>query len=522
MAKRIVIDPVTRIEGHHRVEVEIEGGKVKDAWSTATFFRGLEVILKDRDPRDAWQITQRICGICPTPHAYASVLSMDDAFGIEAPTAGRILRNLSLGANFVHSHILHFYHLAALDYVDIISALDADPVKTGELAQALETKVMDFKAVKDKLAAFAQSGQLGIFANGFWGHPAYKLSPEVNLLAVAHYLDAFTMQAKASEVNALIVGRAPIGQGWTAGGITTTPTVALIAELKYRIMELQGWVDGTYLPDILAIAPFYIDWAAIGGGYGNFLSWGVFPDESNEPTKQLLPRGAVLGGKITGVKDVKADEVKEFVKHSWYTDTCDDLNPGEGKTEAKHTKLDTAGRYSWIKAPRVSGKPMEVGPLARMVVAYGRGDKVATELIDSTLEKLGVPGKPEVLVSTLGRHAARLLECKKVVDAMADWIEELVAAVKKGEASTYKSYDIPSSASGVGLTEAPRGSLAHWNEISGKKIKNYQVVAPTTWNFGPRDDKDNRGPLEEALIGTPVEDPTKPIEILRVVRSFDP
>lgn len=522
MAERIVIDPVTRIEGHLKVEVEIQKGKVKDAWSSGTLFRGFEVILKDRDPRDAWLITQRICGVCPTPHAYASVLSMDDSFGIEAPSAGRILRNLSLGANYVHSHILHFYHLAALDWVDIVSVLKADPVKTEEIARAVGTKIMDFKAVKDKLAGFVKSGQLGIFANGFWGHPAYKLSPEVNLLAVAHYLDALTVQAKASEVNALIVGRAPISQGWTAGGITATPTVALIAEIKYRVLELQSWVDGAYIPDVLAIAPSYIDWAAIGGGYGNYLSWGVFPDESGEPTKQLLPRGAIFDGKITGVKDVKPEEVKEYVKHSWYSDDCNNLNPSKGKTEPKYTKYDASDRYSWLKAPRIDEKPMEVGPLARMAVAYGRGDKVATDLIDSTLDKLGMPGKPEVLVSTLGRHAARVLECKKIVDAMVDWIDELVALVKKGEAKTYASYDLPSSASGVGLTEAPRGAVAHWNEISGKKIKNYQVVSPTTWNFCPRDEKGNRGPVEKALIGTPVADPEKPIEVLRVIRSLDP
>jgi len=521
MAEKIVIDPITRIEGHLKVEVEVENGKVKDAWSSGTLFRGFEVVLKDRDPRDAWLITQRICGVCPTSHAYASVLSMDDSFGVEAPTAGRILRNLSSGANFVHSHILHFYHLAALDYVDVVSALDADPVKTEEIANAVGTKVMDFTAVKDKLAAFVQSGQLGLFANGFWGHPAYKLSPEVNLIAVAHYLDALTYQAKASEVNALIVGRAPISQGWVAGGITVVPTVALIAELKYRILELQQWVDETHIPDILAIAPSYIDWAAIGGGYGNYLSWGVFPDESNEPTKQFLPRGAIFEGDIAGVKDVKPEDVKEYIKHSWYS-SGDGLNPSKGETDPKVGEFDAEGRYSWIKSPRIDGKPMEVGPLARMAVAYGRGDKVATELIDSTLDKLGVPGKPEVLVSTLGRLAARALECKAVVDAMLVWVDELVKAVKDGNAKTYEAYDIPSSASGVGMSEAPRGSVAHWNEISGKKIKNYQVVAPTTWNFCPRDEKGNRGPMEEALIGTPVEDPEKPIEVLRVVRSYDP
>jgi len=522
MGQRIVVDPVTRIEGHHKIEVEIENGKVKDAWSSGTLFRGLEIIAKDRDPRDAWYISQRICGVCPTPHAYASCLSMEDSFGVEAPSAGRILRNLSLGANFVHSHILHFYHLAALDYVDVISALDADPKETEAIAMAVGTRVMDFKAVKDKLANFAKSGQLGLFANAFWGHPAYKLSPEVNLLAVAHYLDAFAMQAKANEVDALIVGRAPVSQGWLAGGITATPTAALIGELKYRILELQSWVDNVYLPDIMAIAPLYIDWATIGGGRGNFLAWGAFPDEGGEPTKQLLPRGAIFKGKITSVQEPKAEEVKEYVTHAWYTKESNNLNPSKGETAPKYTKYDPEAKYSWIKSPRLTDEPMEVGPLARMAVAYGRGDKVAVDLIDSTLDKLGVPGKPEVLVSVLGRLGARALECKKIVDAMLDWIGELVALAKKGEAKTYNAYEVPESASGVGMTEAPRGALAHWNEISGKRLKNYQVVSPTTWNFCPRDEKGNRGPLEESLIGTPVEDPEKPLEVMRVVRSYDP
>ncbi len=519
---RVVIDPITRIEGHHRVEVEVENGKVTEAWSSATLFRGLEIIAEGRDPRDAWYIAQRICGVCPTAHAYASVLSMDDSFGVDVPDAGRILRNLSMGANYVHSHILHFYHLAALDYVDVVSALDADPLQTEEIARTVGTKIMDFKAVQEKLAAFVESGQLGLFANGFWGHPAYQLSPEVNLLATAHYLGALPIQARASEVNALLVGRAPISQGWVAGGITTTLTSALIAELKYRIMELQEWVDGAYIPDVLAIAPSYIDYAGIGGGYGNYLSWGVFPDESGEPTKQLLPRGAVFGGKITDVKDAKPEDVKEYVTHSWYTDDSNDLNPSKGVTESDYTKLDTEKKYSWSKSPTLEERPMEVGPLARMVVAYGRGDETAVELIDSTLEKLGVAGKPQVLVSSLGRHAARALECKMVADAMVEWVDELVKLVDEGKAKTYASYEIPSSASGIGLTEAPRGSLAHWNEISGKKIKNYQVVAPTTWNFCPRNEKGDRGPLEEALIDTPVVDVERPIEVLRVLRSFDP
>lgn len=523
MPERVVIDPITRIEGHLRIEVEVENGKVKDAWSSGTLFRGFEMILPGRDPRDAWVITPRICGVCPTPHATASSMSMDDSFGVKVPDGGRVMRNLLLGSNYIHSHILHFYHLTALDYVDVVSALDADPKKAIELAQAVGTKVSDFTKVKDKLKAFVDSGQLGPFANGYWGHPAYKLPPEVNLIAVAHYLEALEMQAKASRAEAVFSGRAPIGLAIVGGGVTSVPTVDTLVDFKFRILELQKWIDEVYIPDVLAVAPFYLEAAGYGGGYGNFVAWGVFPNDYEDPLNQSLPRGVIFDGDIAGVQDVTPDDVTEFVKHSWYTDDCGKLNPKEGKTKPAYKERDLEGKYTWLKAPRIKGKPCEAGPLARMAVAYGRGDKAAKELIDGTLKKLGLPGQTQVLVSTLGRVAARALECKKIADAMPGWIDELIALVKDGKAKFYEPYEIPDKeASGVGLTEAPRGALAHWNTIEGGKIKSYQALPATIWNCCPRDDDGQRGPVEEALIGTPVADPEKPLEIVRVVHSFDP
>jgi len=506
---RITIDPFTRIEGHLRIEVEVEGGKVKDAWTSGTLFRGFEIILKGRDPRDAWQLTQRICGVCPTSHAHTSSISLDDAFKVKPPDNGRILRNIIEGCQFVHSHILWFYHLAALDYVDVVSALKAQP------------KEASLKQVQAKLKAFVESGQLGPFANAYWGHPAYKLPPDINLLAVAHYLEALDMQAKASHLSALFGGRMPMTMTSPPGGTTHVPSVDDMANYLFRLKELQNWIDNVYIPDVLAVAPFYLDYAGIGKGPSNFLSWGVFEDASFDPKKRLLPSGVIFAKDFPKLHDAKAEDVTEHTTRGWYKN-AKPLNPSVGVTDPEYTGYDTNKKYTWAKAPRYNDKPMETGALARMLVAYLSGQPTAKKLIDNTLAAIGHAGKPQVLFGVVGRIAARALECKMVADNMYKWGLDVIENIKKGKADVFTPYEIPDKAKGAGLWEAPRGALAHWVDIDGKKIKNYQVITPTAWNVGPRDDNGVRGPIEEALIGTPVANPDKPLEILRVAHSFDP
>lgn len=506
---RIVIDPITRIEGHLRVEVEVEGGKVRDAWTSGTLFRGYEIIARDRDPRDVWQLTQRICGVCPTSHAHTSSIGFDDAFKVKPPDNGRIIRNIIEGAQFVHSHILWFYHLTALDYVNVVSALKASTKGAPYL-----------KATQDRLKKFVESGQLGIFANAYWEHPAYSLPPEINLLAVAHYLEAIDMQAKASHVSAMFGGRMPMTMTSPPGGVMHYPSAETIAHYLPRVQELKDFIDNKFIPDVLAVAPYYLEYAKLGRGPANYLAWGVFEDASFDPKKRLLPAGVIFADS-PAVEDAIPLEVTEHVRHSWYKDS-EPLNPSVGVTEPEFTELDTQNKYSWAKSPRYQGKPMETGALARMLVAYLSGQPTARKLIDSALSELGQAGNVEILKSVVGRIAARALECKMVADAMYDWGLELVENMKKGDLNFYTPHEIPDRGSGIGLWEAPRGALGHWNQIEGRKVKNYQVITPTAWNVSPRDDNGVPGPIEQALVGTPVIDPKRPLEILRVVHSFDP
>jgi len=507
---RLVIDPITRIEGHLKLEVEIEGGKVKDAWTSGTLFRGFELILQGRDPRDAWQYTQRVCGVCPTSHAHTSTMGLEDSFKVRPPDNAVIMRNLIEGCQFLHSHILWFYHLTALDYVDVVSALSA------------KTSDPKLIAVQGKLKTFVDSGQLGPFANAYWGHPAYKLTPELNLLAVAHYLDALEMQAQAASASAVFGGKMPMTMTSPPGGVNCMVDLDLIATFLYKLKKVQAFIDNVFIPDVLAVAPFYLDWAGIGKGHANYLAWGVFDDPaSRDPYKRLLPRGAVYASEGLVAQKVGPEMVTEDVTHGWYKNGKP-LNPAQGVTEPEYTSYDTNNKYTWAKAPRLNGKPMEVGALARMLVAYTSGQPTAKALIDGTLDKLGVAGKPEVLLSVLGRIAARALESKLVADAMVDWVSTLAGNLGKGDTKFFSQYEIPDTASGIGLWEAPRGALGHWNEIQGKVLKNYQLVVPTTWNVCPRDEKGVRGPIEEALVGTPVLDAARPVEILRVIHSFDP
>ncbi len=524
MGKRLVIDPITRIEGHLRIEVEVTNGKVSNAWSSSTLFRGIEMMLKGRDPRDAYLFTQRACGVCTYVHGLASVRAVDSAAGIEIPDNARLIRNLLLGAQFLHDHMVHFYHLHALDWVDIISAMKASPQKTAELAAkvspAPRSGVSDFKMVLARLKKFVDSGQLGIFANGYWGHPAYKLPSEVNLLAVSHYLEALRQQARTARMHAIFGGKNPHIQSLVVGGVTcaTDLTPDRIAEFQYLWKETMDFVNRVYIPDVVAIAGFYKDWAKIGGTT-NFLVYGDFPDSNKEPESFLFPRGAIFKRNLGKVEAVDTGQIEEHVKHSWY-EGDKALHPSRGETKPRYENLDVAGRYSWMKAPRYKAEPMEVGPLARVLVAYGKGHAPTRKAVDDLLKQLAVP--QEALFSTLGRTAARALETRIIGEAMEGWINSLVENVKKGDTKIYTDYEMPREAMGAGLNDVPRGSLGHWIEIKDGKIENFQLVVPSTWNLGPRCAKDKMSPVEEALVGTPVADPKRPVEILRTVHSFDP
>ena len=545
---RIVVDPITRIEGHLRIEVEVANGVVADAWSSGTMFRGLELILNGRDPRDAWVFAQRACGVCTTVHALASVRSVEDALGLRIPRNARLVRNLIAGTQYVQDHVVHFYHLHALDWVDVVSALAADPAATSTLAQTISDHPLSsaayFKGVKEKLGTFVASGQLGPFANGYWGHPAYRLPPEANLLAVAHYIEALEWQRQVIRIHALLGSKNPHPQTYVVGGmalaIDPNSTTALnargLSEIAELIAEAQRFVDEVYIPDVLAVAGFYKDWAAIGKGIGNYMSYGEFAeDDSGLPSAFYLPRGRIMGRDLSKIESVDQGAVSETVAHSYYTYDGGDstaLHPWDGETNPKYAgptppfeTLEGHDKYSWLKSPRYQGEPMEVGPLARMLVAYASGQADVKAAVDGVLGKLGVG--PEALFSTLGRIAARAIETQIIVHRLERWLKDLTNNLDTGDlaiadVTMWDPSSWPAEAQGWGFEEAPRGSLGHWVKIKDRAIENYQLVVPSTWNGSPRDAKGRRGAWEEALIGTPVADPSQPVEILRTVHSFDP
>lgn len=545
---RIAIDPITRIEGHLRIEVEVESGVVRDAWSSGTMFRGLELILRGRDPRDAWLFAQRACGVCTTVHALASVRAVENALGLRIPRNARLIRNLIAGTQYVQDHVVHFYHLHALDWVDIVSALSADPARTATLAESISDWPLSsrsyFKGVRDRLTAYVGSGQLGPFANGYWGHPAYQLPAEANLLAVAHYLEALDWQRQVIRIQALLGGKNPHPQTYVVGGMAmgvdpnspTALTTRRLSEITELVAQAQDFVNRVYLPDVIAIAGFYKEWAGIGQGIGNYLAYGDFPeDDSGGPGGFYFPRGRVMGRDLSKVEPVDHLDVAETVAHSYYTYDDGDAtpkHPWQGQTSPTYagppppyTSLEGFDKYSWLKAPRYDGEPMEVGPLARMLVAYASGQADVKTAVDGILATLGVG--PEALFSTLGRVAARALETKLLVGKLAGWQAELEENLATGDlaiadVSQWDPKSWPAEAQGWGLEEAPRGSLGHWVVIKNQKIANYQLVVPSTWNGSPRDAKGRRGAWEEALVGTPVADSAKPVEILRTIHSFDP
>lgn len=546
---RIVVDPVTRIEGHLRLEAQLDGNKISDAWSSGTMFRGIELILRGRDPREAWIWTQRICGVCTTVHALTSVRAVENALGIEVPDNARILRNLISGSQLVQDHVIHFYHLHALDWVDVTLALKADPAKTSQLAQSIsdwpKSSTTYFKGVQDRVKTLVASKQLSLFASGYWGHPAYQLPPEANLMAVAHYIEALDFQREFIRIHATLGGKNPHLQTYLVGGMATAldpnePHAPINLEritfLHQLIDSAQQFVDKVYIPDVLAVAPFYKDWFTRGEGLGNFLAYGEYPSGSvNDPAGFFLPRGVILNRDLSKVHPMDPANVTEYVTHSWYDYSNGDdkaLHPSDGETKPHYSgpkppfeNLDVDKKYSWLKAPRYQDKAMEVGPLARMLVAYASGHKDVQAAVNGVLAKLNAP--PTALFSTLGRVAARAIETQIMARQLKVWMTELEKHVYSGnlkvhEGEKWDPDSWPKSARGFGFHEAPRGALGHWVEIEDRKIKNYQCVVPSTWNAGPRDSHGQRGAYEAALLNTPVADPQRPVEILRTVHSFDP
>jgi len=543
----VVVDPVTRIEGHLRIEAEVDAGVVKDAWSSCTMFRGVELILKGRDPRDAWAFTQRICGVCTTVHAIASIRAVEAAVGASPPPNARLLRNLIIASQCVQDHVIHFYHLHALDWVDIVSALSADPAKTSSLAESLSDWPLSspkyFAGIRDRVKAFVERGQLGPFANAYWGHPAYRLPAEANLMAVAHYLEALDWQREFIKMHAVLGGKNPHLQSFLVGGMATpldpdkqaSINAGSLAELRQLIAKGREFVAKVYIPDLLAVASFYKDWAGHGQGVGNYLVYGEYPEDDGARPALFLPSGVIRNRDLSKVEAFDPAKITEHVKHSWYEYEGGDggaLHPFKGETRPKYTgpeppyeRLQTDGKYSWLKSPRYAGEPMEVGPLSRMLVAYASGHKRVKELVDFALKQLGVG--PEALFSTLGRVAARGIETLVLAEKMDGWLDALAENVaghdlRIHDNSKWDPSSWPADATGAGFHEAPRGALGHWVHIHDGTIANYQCVVPSTWNAGPRDAADKRGPYEEALLGTPVADPAKPLEILRTIHSFDP
>lgn len=495
---KIIIDPVTRIEGHLKIEVVVENGVVRDADSSGMMFRGLELMLQGRDPRDAQRYCQRICGVCPTSHSTAATLNLDSAFGIadKIPDNGRLVRNLILGAAHIADHILHFYHLAALDYVDVTQILNY----TGN------------DPVLNSVKAFAERGELAPFMPRYEGD--YRLNKEVNIAALSHYVKALEMRRKGQEMLTIFGGKMPHNMAIVPGGVTETVTVDKIASFLWRLNELREFIDNVYLPDVLAVAEAYADYFEIGVGCRHLLSYGSFdldgknPDYTTRP--RLLKQGTVTPDLKLNPLDIS--KIMEHVKHSWYEDSTSKKHPSQGETQPQRNK---AGAYSWSKAPRYDGKVYEVGPLARVMTTYLSGDQRMKQLVDSVLAKF--KAKPTALFSVLGRHAARAIYCKFVADTMPEWLLQL----KPGEPA-YIDYEIPDEAKGMGIVDGARGALGHWIQIKDKKIANYQAVVPSTWNLGPKDDDGQPGPVEQALIGTKIKDEKNPFEIGRIVRSFDP
>ncbi len=560
--RRMVVDPVTRIEGHLRCEVNLDQNNIiRNAVSSGTMWRGLEVILKGRDPRDAWAFCERICGVCTGIHALASVRAVEDALAIKIPENANTIRNIMLATQWAQDHLVHFYHLHALDWVDVISALKADPKATSTLAQSISpwpnSSPGYFRDVQTRLQKFVDSGQLGPFMNGYWGNPAYLLPPEANLMAVTHYLEALDFQREIVKIHTVFGGKNP-HPNWLVGGMACAinldgPMAAgapvnmvqldLVASIISRTID---FIDQVYVPDLVVIASYYKQWDYGGGLAGkNLMSYGDYPLVANSwaDDNLLMPRGAIVNGKLDEIMDIDLrdpSQVQEFVDHSWfrYPDEATGLHPWVGitdpdfklgpktigtKTDIK--QMDESAKYSFIKAPRWRGHAMEVGPLSRFTVGYAKGIAEFKEPVDKLLTDLGLP--LSALFTTLGRTAARGLEASWAAHKMKFFFDRLMSNLRAGDLATantakWDPATWPTEAKGIGHVEAPRGALGHWIHIKDRKIESYQAVVPSTWNGSPRDPAGNIGAFEAALLNTPLANASQPLEILRTLHSFDP
>ena len=496
MGKRITVDPVTRIEGHLKIEVELENGKVKDAWSSGTMARGFEALLTGKDPRDASWVTSRFCGVCFSVHTMASAAALDEAFGAEVPDGGRILRNLIMASEYLYDHIIHFYHLTALDYLDIMAIAN------------YKGKDAELLAVKDKIVSLVKRGDTHPLTPRYEPDDFSVADPDIVIMAVKHYLDALKIQVTAKNMGAILGGRAPHFQTIVVGGVTQVPSVEQLGRFKSMLAEVTAFIKNVYMKDVLLFATgplFPLAKLGVGGGHLNYLSYGSFPEDSSGKNLFFKP-GVIKNGNIPNPEEFDQQKITESVKHAWYR-AKDPVHPYEGEQVFDLNKSDA---YSFVKAPRYDGMPFEVGPQARMFIMQ--------EPNLMGLVKAGV--KP----GAVARHGARMLETVMLADQMQVWLGELIDLMGKPGFKVHDTanYEPPSSGEGSGYYEAPRGALGHWIKIKDKKIENYQAVVPSTWNASPRDEKGQRGQYEESLIGTPVPDPENPINIVRVIRSFDP
>lgn len=528
---RSIIDPITRIEGHLRVEMEVEQGVVTDAWVSGGCFRGMELVVQNRTPQDAAQIVQRICGVCPVSHSHASSIAAEKAYGITISNNARLVRNLIEGAQFLHSHILWFYNLCALDYVNPLDALNANVPDTYDLAQAAGTSMnTDFYGLKEKLEKFAANGQLSIFSGNWFecdNGEGYKLSPELNLICTAHYLEALKMQARASEVAALLGGKMPHVMTIVPGGTAFVPTESKLDDLWAMVNEIYNWVSTTMIQDTLALAPAYTDVLKFGKGCGRYIAWGVFEGPGwpygGNYTEQMIHRYLPMGvlNEELEVSNVEESLITEYMGHSWYK--------GDGLYESPYfvtdpdfTEYDVNDRYTWVKCPAYDGQPMEAGGFSRILAAYQRKVPFIVEKVDEMLVALGArPGQLSALQNTLGRTASRQIETLYIAGLMKEWTLELMEAIRGGDSEFFKE-PLTTTGEGTGFWEAPRGALYHSEKVTNNNVDGYQIIIPSTWNLAPMNADGVHGPMEQALIGCPVQDVEMPINALRTVHSFDP